>query len=301
MICTDDLIFPDFNDIEVSTRTFTAITNLVIDLDELFQLLPITEYIEIPKRRGRKKKEGENINPNKHINPGSIITLKYKDSIRGVSLKKKKASDKKWFRNSFTVVIVLDKHINFKVCRNGTFQMTGCKTIDHALQCVQYIWKYIKDQKHIYNFSRNNKLEVLFAPAMRNIDFSLGFKVDREKLAQYMATTDFPCLLEISFGYTGVNIKIPLEKDITELEVTKMTDVKEGYNTEIVDYKNYLDLLSDKDRRNKMSKIRYNTFLVFHSGKVIMSGINEEFMRDVYYDFLKIIRSSFDKIEERLD
>ena len=152
MICTDDLIFPDFNDIEVSTRTFTAITNLVIDLDELFQLLPITEYIEIPKRRGRKKKEGENINPNKHINPGSIITLKYKDSIRGVSLKKKKASDKKWFRNSFTVVIVLDKHINFKVCRNGTFQMTGCKTIDHALQCVQYIWKYIKDQKHIYKF-----------------------------------------------------------------------------------------------------------------------------------------------------
>ena len=136
---------------------------------------------------------------------------------------------------------------------------------------------------------------------MRNIDYSIGFKVDREKLAQYMATTDFPCLLEISFGYTGVNIKIPLEKDITELEVTKMTDVKEGYNTEIVDYKNYFDLLSDKDRRNKMSKIRYNTFLVFHSGKVITSVVTEEFMREVYNDFHKIIRSSFDKIEERLD
>jgi len=300
LISADNLTFPKFDDIKVSTRTFTAITNLVIDLDELFQILPITEYIEVPKRRGRKKK-GIVDDPNQHILPGSIITLKYKDLVRGVSLKKKKASVKKWFRNSFTVVIVLDKHINFKVCRNGTFQMTGCKTIDHAIQCVQYIWEYIKDQKHIYSFSRTDHLEVLFAPAMRNIDFSMGFKVDREKLAQYMATTDFPCLLEISFGYTGVNIKIPLERKITELEVTKMTEDKGGYNTEIVGYQNYLDLLSDKDRRNKLTKNRYNTFLVFHSGKVIMSGINEKFMRDVYYNFLAIIRKSFNQIEERLD
>ena len=31
-----------------------------------------------------------------------------------------------------------------------------------------------------------------------------------------------------------------------------------------------------------------------------MSGLTADFMRDVYYFFLSIIRSAFDKIEERL-
>ena len=49
-----------------------------------------------------------------------------------------------------------------------------------------------------------------------------------------------------------------------------------------------------------MESERHNTFLVFHSGKVIMSGLTADFMREVYYYFLSIIRKSFDKIEERL-
>lgn len=299
---SSDLTFPDFDEIPVSTRTFTAITNLNIDLDKLFKLLPITEYIEVPKRRGRKKK-GEVIDPNKDIKHGSIITLTYKDSIRGVNLKKKKVNKdgKHWFRNSFTVVIVLDKRINFKVCRNGTFQMTGCKNIEHALECVQNIWGHIKDQKDVYTFSRGDKLEALFAPAMRNIDFSLGFLVDREKLAQYMSSTDFFCIFELTLSYTGVNIKIPLQKDITELKITKMTETKSGYETEKVGYENYLGLLSEKEQRNKRTQTRYNTFLVFHSGNVIMSGIDEEFMREAYYDFLDIMRECYDDVEERLE
>ena len=38
----------------------------------------------------------------------------------------------------------------------------------------------------IYSFTRGNSLEVLFIPSMRNIDFSLGFLVDREKLNKYI-------------------------------------------------------------------------------------------------------------------
>ena len=46
---------------------------------------------------------------------------------------------------------------------------------------------------------------------MRNIDFGLNFYVDREKLDEYFNTcTDYHSLLETSFGYTGVNIKIPI-------------------------------------------------------------------------------------------
>lgn len=299
-----DLKFPEFDDIKVSTKTYTANTNLNIQIDKLYEKLSITPYVVIPKKRGRKKKI-EQVNPNKNIQPGSIITVKYENEIRGVELKYKKpklGKKRKWFRNSITVIIILDKPINFKVCRNGTFQMTGCKTHEHAELCVKYIWKYMEKHTDIYSFTRGKKLEALFIPSMRNIDFSLGFIVDREKLNKYMhIQKEFFCLLETSFGYTGINIKIPLTEDITSMKIKKLTLSKKKEWKEIwTTYQEYLEFLTPKERDIKINTERYNTFLVFHSGKVIMSGLTANFMRDVYYYFLSIIRNAFNKIEERL-
>ena len=296
-------MFPEFDDIKVSTKTFTATTNLNIQIDELYKILPITPYVVVPKKRGRKKK-CEQIEHNKSVKPGSIVTVKYENEIRGVELKPKKTKTgkkKKWFRNSITVVIILDKPINFKVCRNGTFQMTGCKSHEHADKCVKYIWEYIKNYSTIYSFTRGTNLEAIFIPSMRNIDFSLGFIVDREKLNQYMCTQkEFHCLLETSFGYTGVNVKVPLTKDIKTMKVKKISEKDGEWQEFWTTYKEYLDILSPKERDTKLQSERHNTFLVFHSGKVIMSGLTADFMREVYYYFLSIIRASFNKIEERL-
>jgi TATA-box binding protein (TBP) (component of TFIID and TFIIIB) len=298
----DTLIFPEFDDIKVSTRTFISITNLTLDLKKLFYFLPVTFYQVVPKRRGRKKKI-EIIDPNIDTEVGSIITLKFEDKLRGVDLKKKKKDKGKWFRNSFTVVIVLnDKNINFKICKNGIFQITGCKTHLHAIDCVKYIWSYIKDEHDLYSFSRGENIESLFVPAMRNIDFSLGFKVDREKLSKYMSTqTEFHSLLETSFGYTGVNIKIPIIKDIVTMDVKKIKLEGNEWKEETVSYNEYLDLLPPKEQEKKINKQRWNTFLVFHSGKIIMSSVNRNFARPTYYYFLSIIRTCYDQIEERLD
>ena len=264
----NDLRFPEFDDIAVSTKTFTATTNLSIEIEKLFRKLPITPYVVIPKKRGRKKK-CEYIDPNKDISEGSIITVKCEGELRGVELKSKKAKGgkkKKWFRNSITVVIILDKPVNFKVCRNGTFQMTGCKTHKHAEQCVDHIWKYMKDSPDLYSFKQGTTLEVLFIPSMRNIDFSLGFLVDREKLNNYICSKkEFRCLLETSFGYTGVNVKIPLDKDIRKLEIKKMTydNTNQNWKHEWTTYQAYLNLLTPKEQQNKLKEERYNTFLVF--------------------------------------
>lgn len=301
----NDLKFPEFDDIQVSTKTYTAMTNLTINIKELFSMIPITPYIVVAKRRGRKKKVDIQ-DPNIDIPQGSIITAKCEGELRGVDLKPKKvkpgAANKKWFRNSITIVIILDKPINFKICRNGTFQMTGCKTHNHAEQCIQYIWKYIKDIPTLYTYSSGTRLETLFIPSMRNIDFSLGFLVDREKLNRYMSTQQkFHCLLETSFGYTGVNIKIPLENHIATMDVKKLTYIKDGTWDEVwTTYQEYLDKLSEKERESKINSDRYNTFLVFHSGKVIMSGLTDKFMRDIYYYFLDIMRECYNAVEERL-
>jgi len=297
-------IFESFDYIPVSTKTFTATTNLNINLEILFNYLPVTEYKIIEKKRGRRKKNV--IKEQKFdLKNGSIITLKYKDKIKGVNLKKNKnKKNKKWFRNSFTVVIIIDKIINFKICKNGTFQMTGCKSSYHAIECVKYIWNYIKDyENNIYTFKNgNNHLTTLFIPAMRNIDFSLGFNVDREKLAYHMSTqTEFRCLLETSFGYTGVNIKIPLDKDINTIKIQKLMYINNSWILEKTKYEEYLSTLSAKEQKNKLESQRYNTFLVFHSGKVIMSGINKYCMKDTYYSFKQIIETCYPLIKEKLD
>ena len=301
------LKFPDFENIKVSTKTFIAMTNMIIDLKKLFEFLPITDYIVVPKKRGRKKKT-EVVEHSRNILHGSIVTLKYENKIRGIDLKQKKSQTKKkkskWFRNSFTVVMILnDKPINFKICQNGMMQLTGIKIDSQAEDCVKFIWDHIKhEENNIYKFSRNTRLESLFIPAMRNIDFSLGFNVDREKLSRYMSVqTEFHSLLETSFGYTGVNIKIPLAIDITQMKIKKIIYKNDSWLEEMTIYNEYMQFLSEKDKLKKINKDRYNTFLVFHSGRVILSSINAEFSRDSYYYFLKIIKTCHKEIEEKLD
>lgn len=308
MIKTLDTLpdFPKFEDIPVSTKTFIVMTNLTIDIAKLFEFLPITEYILVPKRRGRKKKN-TNVDPNKNIPDGSIITLDLANNIRGVVLKKKKKNDDKttdYFRNSVTVVMVIDgKKINFKISRNGKFQMTGCKQDHHAESCVKYIWEYIKDSQDVYTIPEKHSFKAIFIPAMRNIDFSLGFVLDREKLDEYFNTfTQYYSLLETSIGYTGVNIKIPVTKPITELQIKELTYRRGNWlKPKFIPYQNYLDTLKPKEQQKKLDKERYNTFLVFHSGKVIMSSMCEDFARETYYEFLDIIRENYKEFEEKLE
>jgi TATA-box binding protein (TBP) (component of TFIID and TFIIIB) len=295
-----NLTFQNFDDIQVSTKTFTANTNLLINLDKVFDILPIAEYTVVQKKRGRKKKT-ETVDPNKNIEYGSIITLKYQGKLRGVDLKAKK-SDKNWFRNSFTTVIVLDKIINFKVCKNGTFQMTGCKSKEHAIKCVQIIWEYIKDYPELYKFTRGKNLEVLFIPCMRNVDFSLGFFIDREKLNKYMKEqTEFYCLLETSFGYTGVSVKVPLEETIQEMPITKLSYKNNEWIQVKTVYQEYLNTLTPREQEIKITNERFTTFLIFQSGKVILSSLTKAFAKPVYYKFLELVKKAFDQIEERLE
>lgn len=302
----DHLVFPEFNDIEVSTKTFVAATNLKIDIYKLFRRLPVTPYTVVPKKRGRKKKVVQE-DPNQDILPGSIISLSCEEETRGVVLKKKKKRENgsdstQYFRNAMSVVIILDKKINFKICKNGTFQLTGCKSRTHADQCVETIWDLIREEKDIYEYRYGTEFCVIYVPSMRNIDFPLGFTVDREKLKMYMYSEhNTHCILEPSFGYTGVNIKFSLKENILDMHLTKKTYKNGHWKTSLVKYRDYIETLTPKDAKAKLAKKRYLTFLVFHSGKVIMSGVTAEYKKPVYYEFLDIIKQGYDQIEERLD
>lgn len=298
-----NLISCNFEDMKVSTRTFTATTNATIDIEKISKILKVhptqDERLRSPKDIRRALVD---------IPKGAIICVNYLGEIRGFNLKPKK-KNKRWFRNSFTVVVNAgDKLINFKVCRNGTFQITGALTFDHAIECIKCVWNNIQDTNFYSLKEDDTKLNALIIPAMRNLDFTLGININREVFDKYITDTtqNYHCLLETSFGYTGLNVKKKITKPIQTLKILNVTMPKRGSSgivRKTVPYQKYLDQLSPSAREAKLNHTRYNTFLVFHSGKIIQSGLSADFMRDDFYEFCDIINAAYKagKIEEKLD
>ena len=46
----------NFDDMEVSTKTIIGVSNVELDIQGIYDRIPITEYIVIPRRRGSTKK-----------------------------------------------------------------------------------------------------------------------------------------------------------------------------------------------------------------------------------------------------
>ena len=303
----NSVVPPNFDSIPISTKTIIASTNMEININDCFINLPITPFIFIKKKRGRKKKEVV-VDPNKDIPEGSIITLLYKDKVRGIDLKNKKNKKKNFFRNALTVVMIIDhKLLNFKIPTNGKFQITGCKKNKHAELCVKYMINYfnsieINKKINIYKINGNH-FKVIFIIVMTNIDFNVGFLINRENLDRLInRDTAYNSLLETSFGYTGVNIKFPMNKiqnlSLKTLEYIKEDDKWVKSNTSFEDH---INSLSVKDQEKESKKKRYVTFLVFHSGNVIMSGMIVQFMKPLFQEFIEIIKNNKHIIEEKLD
>ena len=293
---------PEFNSIDVSTKTIIGVSNICVNIEEIFNHLDTKEYHVVKKKRGRRKKDAEQTNPN-HLSEGDIISLKYRDQIKGVNLKKASHTNK-FFRNALTVVMyVSDKFINFKLSQNGKFQITGPKKTEHAMTCIKIFWDLVKDNTQLYTYKneKDSIFRVSFLTVMTNIDFNIGFNVDREKLDTYINEfTKYNSLLEMSFGYTGVNIKFPIQEQL-DFYLNRINYIENEWSHDTITYKQYLESLSAAEYSKQINKKRYNTFLVFHSGNVIMSGMIKKYMENEYNRFINIIKSCRPTIEEKLD
>lgn len=302
---------PNFNDIKISTQTIIGISNIVINTEKLFRKFTITPYNVVEKRRGRKKKDDVYVEP-QVLPDGNIITIKFGDLIRGVDVNQKKKKGK-FFRNALTLVMFMDgKLINFKITKNGRFQFTGCKSIEHAKKCIQYMWEHINtpeyqiqikldENEKLYEYisSKDDTFDIKFLTVMTNIDFNIGFPIDREKLDEFINSQSvYNSLLETSFGYTGVNIKIKVDENIDfELPCQRYDKISNKWDE--YDCK-YSEFIKEPSNQKYGAKSRYNTFLIFHSGNIIMSGYNTLFMKDCYKQFRTLLQDNRKHIEELL-
>lgn len=296
----------DFSSIKVSTKTIIAVSNLNFNLNNLYTYLPVSNYNVIPKKRGRKCKTVEE-DLNSELSPGSIVCIKERKNFRGVLVKNKgKKSKNSYFLNSLTVVVVINdkKIVNVKVSKNGKFQITGCKRDSHYIEGIVYIMRAIQESQKItgekiYELKEGfgEYPKIIFNVVMNNIDFKIGFPIQREKFDTFInMNTDFVSQFEASVN-TGVNIKIKNENIYDdELDQITFLDYQKEENSK-VEAKEFLKYLDEKQLKKEMRKEKYHTFLVFSTSAVIYSGSGKD-MKNVYKKFFETVLQNRSKFEE---
>ena len=292
----------DFDDIKVSTTTIISSTNVEINLENFYQQIPVA-CIQVPRHFKRKKDIEKYINDQK-LPVGTILNIEYKGDIKGFKVKKRKQwttePNRKYFRNTLSVVIIGSDNIfaNVKIPSIGKLQITGCKNMEQIYECIKNLWSTIEKYPDVYNLKGTHFYTTMRA-VMTNIDFKLGFEINRQKLDTFINNySNFHSLLETSLGYTGINIKKEYEHRNTLIDTLEYKDGK--WVSGKIYYNDYIKTLSQIERSNELNKKRKNTFLVFCSGTTIMSGMSKEYMRDDFHEFMKFIEEHRSEIEEKL-
>jgi len=298
----------NFCDIEISTKTVIAITNLKIDLPKFFQYIPITDHIPPQKRRGRKPRVNVSL-PSHKISAGSVIFAQTRREFRGSYVKEKTKNSTTFFLHSVTIVLVLknNKFVNVKVSSNGKLQITGCKCEDHYVDTVIALYEMLRrietmTGEKVYRLDGEDQTKVtaVYNTVMQNMDFNIGFHIYRHKLDRFIKQeTPFHSVFEGSIAGTGVNIKIPSDESVQN-DLLKITYDGDTFATEkcSVPYSTYCDMLEDKEKRKETAKKRCHTFLVFSSGSIIMSSRGAD-MGTVFNTLVETLIKDREKFEDR--
>lgn len=299
-----------FNKLKYSTKTIIAVTNMSINLDLFCQYMHFETYAFPKKKRGRKK-EGEVVKtgPDQldYFPVGTIIALRKGQNIRGEFPKRRQTVAKTSFRNSITIQMKIDddkKFVNGKVSSNGKFQITGCNDEKYAYRFIYYIYetmKKISEQvgESLFTIHKGNVFRTEYPAAiinvvMKNINFKIGFHINRERLDDYIrSNTDYYSLF-LADLHTCVNIKMRADKHAEEkLDLVTMKGPND-FDIEKIDYSIY-NIHYDNNKKNE--KVKYHTFLVFYSGSVILSSSGPE-TEQVYNQFSEIIMNNVELFKE---
>lgn len=292
-------------DLTFSTRTIIAEINCNININKLFNVLPVYHHLEnygkthvcymydkenskgdMAKKKTKKKKTSSKTTENTKASSSS--------SNQNTTLKS--------FRNSLNILIESDtsRILTLKAGRLGRFHVTGAKDKNECFQVVKYLVELILSlpEKDIFLFSPLGDgylVRVKFLTIMTNYIWNTNFKIDKEKLNTLLNNqSDFINLYETSFGYTGVNVKKEINIENYHNKIDIPIFVYNQYNKE------WTLQYEKREKFGKENKPKHNTFLVFNSGKCIVSGIQEEIMQSDFDLFSTFITSNRNCIEEFL-
>jgi TATA-box binding protein (TBP) (component of TFIID and TFIIIB) len=278
-------MFPlPFEDLKVTTQTYVAHTNLSIPLQAFYdavQCAPMKQPANVKKI----SIAGEN------LKDGDIIYIQKGAESKGID----RGVKKRQMLNVVSIIIKYDSKVyNVKIPNSGKIQMTGCRGLESVIFILGAIVKILK-KNSILVLKDDKKVVVCYSICvMSNVNIEVPFKINRDKMHAFInLKTKHISILEKSVGYVGVNVKILSEiESKEESTIDKLTFTKSGACTvEPATFREYLEQYEEKNKKYK--KDMYNSFLIFESGKTIMSGCSSFLNRkDAYETFVKIIQSS---------
>lgn len=210
------------------------------------------------------------------------------------------------FLNQLTAVLSIGKQplLNIMMFKDN-LKIAGCKNIDDAVEAVMVLWQdYIVGMSDAWRLKKGAKdPRFVFEVVMRNVDFKLGFPIERPALNYLMNGETFRDKIFMSqyesTGHTNVNIKmfsrkpkdfrydclvIPLDK-ARKPHFIKLTDIP---------YK------SAKKKEKETTVEKYITFIVFSSSEIILSGRYDRNMKEMYEFFVQTVFKNRTSIEEKL-
>jgi hypothetical protein len=284
----------DIYENKVSTQTLILTMNLNLEIEKIF------ESIDFAREELRVGKVPEN--------GFQLMAFYYKNgSKKHEEFTERKKKKQNCFRNALNIVFEKKetrRRINIKASRTGRLQVTGCQDYRQVIHCILFLIRNIIMTPGLYQWKeeKEKKISIYIQTVMTNIDFNVGFPIDRVLLHELLnKETTYLSLMETSFGYTGINIKIPVEYDfermmipLVEIEVEKDYEMTES-KVMIPSHLHHICY------GHQVIKKKFNTFLVFHSGTIIMSGMMLETMKGHYRQFMSFLSKWSSMIQEKND
>jgi len=220
--------------------TMTAVSKIAgeIDLSNIFEMLNVNDDVKF---------------------------IQYKEKDKGITTtkKKRKNNPKKTFYNQVTLHVFYDKIVNVKIFNNGKIQMTGLKSEEMGNHIIRIVKDNIKNLELIEIYNEND----FYKTVLINSDFDIKYKVDREKLHDYMIDSGIYSSYEPCF-YPGVNIKYYYNS---------------LYDNGICLCENRCNGKGIGDGDGLCKKI---TIAVFNSGKIIITGGQSFNQIETAYEFI---------------
>jgi len=211
------------------------------------------------------------------------------------------------FLNQLTIVISVGNQplLNIMMFKDN-LKFAGCKNINDAVEAILVLWQdYIftgpSDLWSLKKGAKNPRF--IFETVMRNVDFKIGWPIERPALNYLMNKEIYSKYIFMSqyesTGHTNVNIKMfsRKPKDFKyDCLVVPIDSSKEPYFIQLDD----IPYKSDKKKAKDLKYDKYVTFIAFSSSEIILSGRYDENMKDMYNFFVHTVFTHKLSVEEKM-
>lgn len=272
----------NFKDLGVSITTVMAYSNMIFDIEKMFNGVKCFDIPVEDQFLGKKNKP----NLKKISAPyGKIISFRRGPNVKGLDFKKKKR-----FLNQITCILSMGskKNINIFIFKSS-FKISGCKTEIFAQEIMTVLWdNYLKKIPECYTLMDDSPPNFTFETVMTNMtSINLGIEIDRVSVNNLFNDKKYKDIVRSSKfePTTDTNVKIKFYSEVPDgYKFTKYTDGDGGWLVEKVD--------EIKHKTKKKNKPPSTSFLIFRSSKIILSGRYQPNIEPHYLKFLEIFNTN---------